>query len=427
MPANLLPGAIHSISILVTLTFLSSTKTHCSSWSTKDNERQVSIEDSALASQIVFRGSTFVPEEAPARPANANSVAAYFFVKNTYKGEASINDLVTNNFGRINVSFPVSVALSGYKVDLQTVPEEYIIFCNLIEGDVRGVAAVKWSESNDYRVWKTLGWSDWGDWSSCSVSCSGGIQQRIRHCNGMKCNGFNVEQRHCNMFSCEDIINPLAIVGHKSFHPGAEKWDRVPDRPSAWRLRPSSYVWLPSKELFHFAQENTLFPGEFSVFLTVRLPNTTMGTIFGVRSRSRQDAYLSLEATSTSASPETPSTLKVIHASPTDGTDVVRIPARLDDGRWHQLAISFRDSRVVDIYVDCKWLLTEILRSHELDIPKDSDVIIGYLFTGDLEQLTIIPRPDVASKQCEDYRVPITDFQEVFNRFRKKAKGKKTS
>ncbi|CAH1104287.1 unnamed protein product [Psylliodes chrysocephalus] len=412
---------ISSISFLVTLTFLSSTKIHCSPLTTIENERQVSIEDSVISSQIVFRGSTFVVDEPEERGMNTNTATAYFFLKNSYKGGAAINDLVANNFGRINVSFPVSGPLSQYKEDLETTPKEYIIFCNLIEGEIRGVAAVKWSENNDFRVWKILGWGEWSDWSSCSVSCSGGIQQRVRHCKGLKCHGFNVEQRHCNLFSCEDIINPLAIEGHKSFHPGVDKWERVPDRPSAWRLRPNSYIWLPSKELFHFQQENNLFPKEFSVFLTFRLTNSTMGTIFSIRSRSRQDTYLSLEVTSRTPTP-TLSTLKVIHASTANGTDVVRIPARLDDGHWHQLAISFRNNNVIEIYVDCIWSTTEILRPESLEIPDDSDLIIGYLFTGDLEQFSLIPHPKMASQQCEDIRVPITDYQEIVNRFKIKQK-----
>lgn len=55
-----------------------------------------------------------------------------------------------------------------------------------------------------------------------------------------------------------------------------------------------------------------------------------MGTIFSLRSRRRQDTYLSLEV----AGPD----LKLIHAAE-NGTDVVRIPAELDDGHWHQIAI----------------------------------------------------------------------------------------
>lgn len=79
-----------------------------------------------------------------------------------------------------------------------------------------------------------IGWSSWGKWSACSKSCKG-IQQRYRHCltnqqnktdsematneeevnemektestrqpnNQQSCNGYNIEQRECNLFECE--------------------------------------------------------------------------------------------------------------------------------------------------------------------------------------------------------------------------------
>lgn len=67
------------------------------------------------------------------------------------------------------------------------------------------------------------GWSNWSEWSACSKSCRG-IQQRYRQCltNQQKysasnttqpspyaqrsqhlCNGYNVEQRECNLFECK--------------------------------------------------------------------------------------------------------------------------------------------------------------------------------------------------------------------------------
>lgn len=55
-----------------------------------------------------------------------------------------------------------------------------------------------------------------------------------------------------------------------------------------------------------------------------------MGTVFSLRSRRRQDSYLSVEVAGAD--------LKLIHAA-SNGTDVVRIPAKLDDGHWHQIAI----------------------------------------------------------------------------------------
>lgn len=42
---------------------------------------------------------------------------------------------------------------------------------------------------------------------------------------------------------------------------------------------------------------------------------------------------------------------------------------------------SIRDDSVVESYVDCEWTGTNILKRDSLDIPTDSDLIIGYLFS----------------------------------------------
>lgn len=55
-----------------------------------------------------------------------------------------------------------------------------------------------------------------------------------------------------------------------------------------------------------------------------------MGTIFSLRSKSRQDTYLSLEVAGFD--------FKLVHATG-NGTDVVRIPTTLADKQWHQIAI----------------------------------------------------------------------------------------
>jgi hypothetical protein len=128
---------------------------------------------------------------------------------------------------------------------------------------------------------------------------------------------------------CDETVNPLALEESRFFHPSKDRWQTVPNRPTAWRLKPNSYIWVPSMQLFPDAKIRP-FPREFALFVTLRVQNSTMGTIFSLRSRRRQDTYLSLEIAGID--------LKLIHAA-SNGTDVVRIPTQLGDGQWHQIAI----------------------------------------------------------------------------------------
>lgn len=53
------------------------------------------------------------------------------------------------------------------------------------------------------------GWSEWSDWSTCSVECGGGTQTRTRtctnpipYCGGADCVGGNSETQNCNTQAC---------------------------------------------------------------------------------------------------------------------------------------------------------------------------------------------------------------------------------
>ena len=65
--------------------------------------------------------------------------------------------------------------------------------------------------------------------------------------------------------------------------------------------------------------------------ISLLFQSRAQGTVFSLRSRRQQDAYLSVELAGGNA-------LKVVHAGP-NGTQTVEIPAKLADARWHQLAI----------------------------------------------------------------------------------------
>ena len=46
-------------------------------------------------------------------------------------------------------------------------------------------------------------WSEWGDWSSCSRPCGGGLRNRTRTCD--ECPGCNIQYTQCNNFQCTNV------------------------------------------------------------------------------------------------------------------------------------------------------------------------------------------------------------------------------
>ena len=49
-------------------------------------------------------------------------------------------------------------------------------------------------------------WSNWGSWTTCSKTCSGGRSSRQRSCTGgTSCSGASVEEKVCNSNTCPGI------------------------------------------------------------------------------------------------------------------------------------------------------------------------------------------------------------------------------
>ncbi|KAJ3640723.1 hypothetical protein Zmor_027267 [Zophobas morio] len=131
------------------------------------SEKQVSVEESASTSQIVFRGLTIAAKAtqivfrgltiaAKATPNDPRGVfTAHFELINTYKGAETLEAGGIGAFRRINVTFVTRPA--GECSEGSDVPREYIIFCNLENEELRATSIAKWDESTDQRVWAALG------------------------------------------------------------------------------------------------------------------------------------------------------------------------------------------------------------------------------------------------------------------------------
>lgn len=85
-----------------------------------------------------------------------------------------------------------------------------------------------------------------------------------------------------SFFRCAETVNPLALEEGRFFHPSKDRWQTVPDRPTAWRLKPNSYIWIPSTQLFTDTKESRSrpFPREFALFITLRLHNVSIRTVY---------------------------------------------------------------------------------------------------------------------------------------------------
>lgn len=87
------------------------------------------------------------------------------------------------------------------------------------------------------------GWSNWGNWSSCSVTCGEGRQQRYRSCTnpkpqygGRDCQGVREDKQRCT------------------------DTEYCPSKPSSSKIKP-----LSSIHLLELSVDSTIFPSQINV------------------------------------------------------------------------------------------------------------------------------------------------------------------
>merc|ERR1712038_2101808 len=293
-------------------------------------------------------------------------------------------------------------------------------------------AAIEFSQETEVSILSSLGWHSWSDWGACSKSCNKGFQERRRLCNfnhesasssdtTNTCPSYNIERRGCNIFPCSGAIDTLSIADEKYFKPSREDF-RPPTPPSeddtaktkhGWHFKSGSYLLLPFREAF-----GKQFPSQYTVMLTIR-PSKDLGdgVLFSLNAQESLEEYVSLEMRK--------GKLMLVHfdhkSSSSSGNNgkvgsrIIDIPAtNLADGRWHSVAISIgNNGSSVRTYLDCIWIATQILHKNSLPTPAafKTDLVVGYMFRGDISQLTVTNSTDSVSGQCSSTTQLIRDSE----------------
>ncbi|XP_035214180.1 uncharacterized protein LOC118187972 isoform X2 [Stegodyphus dumicola] len=369
-----------------------------------DDAKPKGLEERALDSEVVLSAYT----RAVYRNENdSTSYSANFIVINVLKGKDHVLEAYQQSKPsqlerELNMRI-VNVTNFGDPTKCQShvrAGETYILFLDILANGhlsarydgVYGPAVV-YSKDKELAL-EAIGSSPWGEWTPCSGSCGGGIQQRKRHCEGSKkCSNEDGQQRTCNMFRCAGNLNVLEAAGvHRSNL-------RPASRPTAYTLLPSG-SWSSKEEEIIFPRT---FPWEFSLLVTVRIrPASSPGFLLRVLHSGSLQVGLYISDTLT------------LLLSDKDDIRVSFVKS-LFDNHWHQMAFSVRRD-TVSFYLNCEF-------NGKLPLPgkirpfggKPATIIIGSTgtdereaFQGDIEQITITGSPDAAENQCNATTQPLS-------------------
>ncbi|XP_055641920.1 uncharacterized protein LOC129778824 isoform X2 [Toxorhynchites rutilus septentrionalis] len=176
------------------------------------------------------------------------------------------------------------------------------------------------------------------------------------------CEGYNIEQRNCNMFQCEGALDFLS-----------SKYDSqlVPERVRRNELN----------------QKIEQIGNNFTLMLRLRYQSATVPS-------------LSLNFLTDGLGG-----LKIIQEK-SGFSEMLPVERNLLDGKWHFVAFSGRNGGFVNVFIDCIWANSYILSKGTIELPQNPLVEIGREI--ELQQLTLVPG-DKERLQCEPDTISITD------------------
>ncbi|VDO85165.1 unnamed protein product [Schistosoma margrebowiei] len=153
---------------------------------------------------------------------------------------------------------------------------------------------------------------------------------------------------------------------------------------------------LPTEKAFP-----TIFPQDFSILATVRLKHEQIQKIFDVTDE-KGKSQLAMSIGN--------NIVLHYHLSEDSPSTVEFLNVKLNDLRWHRIALSIKGDSVT-LIIDCKVItskllnrtLTENLKFNKGMLYVLQDKAGSVSFSGAIEQLLIIPTPSGAYDQCTIY------------------------
>ncbi|XP_075145775.1 uncharacterized protein LOC142220484 [Haematobia irritans] len=279
----------------------------------------------------------------------------------------------------------------------------------------------------------------------------------------MFCEGYNIEQRTCNNFECNDDINDLLKFYRKyptteetntastqtlnvdsntvaqSSSTSSSSSSSAPSSSSSSAVWPSSAAAASVANLAAIGAPQSNLANDLGPWNSLtEAYNQNMNTITPIPINTgfvqswhnllNFTIMLTIRAKNDSYNPTTTATIFSIRNGThnlyletyRDGlhlylerdktTEMLPIQFNLYDYRWHQVAISIKNGDFITIYTDCSWSNSFVVSKRLFSLPLNADVEVGKGFNGELQQLLILPRLQ-GRRQCSEKRISINEVK----------------